>query len=414
MIIKINNYLAIFLIGLALISCTQEHGEASSNTSSKKVDLTRDIQKACDRIPIDYIYFYERSKYWNQSCQRAKDEAAQLEGSQGVLAVLERLVDDLYDPHLHLNTNNDHSPRLVPSNSDLWFELRGDNYVVTAVRPDSGAAKAGIRLEDQLIRFNGLIPKDLALTRIFSGRMDITKERRLWAINAAIAGRRDEPRIIELRRGEIELKFDLQSPDVNYPNSLVDHKIFPDRIGYIRFNDSLDSLGTVEAFNLALDDIRDTKSLIIDLRTTPSGGNTDVAEPILAQFINRRISYQRTVLRDGSVVDRIISPSELGFYDKTVIVLVGRWTGSMGEGMAVGFDAMNMLVMGSPMAGLAGGTEPIILEETGVSIWVPIYDLHHINGTPRHEWQPTEVLTADNGNEADILLEHALNRLRQK
>lgn len=35
-------------------------------------------------------------------------------------------------------------------------------------------------------------------------------------------------------------------------------------------------------------------------------------------------------------------------------------------------------VVGNKMAGLAGGTESIKLKETGVSLNLPTYDLHHL------------------------------------
>lgn len=106
-------------------------------------------------------------------------------------------------------------------------------------------------------------------------------------------------------------------------------------------------------------------------------------------------------------------------YDRPVIVLVGRWTGSMGEGMAVGLDATaRAQVIGSPMAGLPGGIEDFPLQQlTGVAVQFPTYDLHHLDGTPRHHWAPPIIQTADNGNGKDELLDFALtmlNRLTQE
>jgi carboxyl-terminal processing protease len=38
------------------------------------------------------------------------------------IALLERVVDEIYDPHAQLNTHLEGSSRLVPSGTDLWAE----------------------------------------------------------------------------------------------------------------------------------------------------------------------------------------------------------------------------------------------------------------------------------------------------
>jgi carboxyl-terminal processing protease len=42
-------------------------------------------------------------------------------------------------------------------------------------------------------------------------------------------------------------------------------------------------------------------------------------------------------------------------YKKPVVVLVGNWTGSMGEGIAIGFEGIKRAkIVGTKMAGLLG------------------------------------------------------------
>ena len=111
---------------------------------------------------------------------------------------------------------------------------------------------------------------------------------------------------------------------------------------------------------------------------------------------------------------RKVSPSKVGHYDGPMIVLSGRWTGSMGEGMTVGLDAMaRATVMGDRMAGLAGGTEGLRLPEMDISLFIPTYGLNHLDGTKRHEWAPDIVRTADFGDGEDLLLKAAHARLAQ-
>ena len=97
---------------------------------------------------------------------------------------------------------------------------------------------------------------------------------------------------------------------------------------------------------------------------------------------------------------------------KPVAVLAGRWTGSMGEGMAIGFDGLRRArVFGSPMAALAGGIEGYELPASGWSVRLPSYNLYHIKGMERHVWHPPYEVTADNGAGPDLALQAALDWL---
>ena len=101
----------------------------------------------------------------------------------------------------------------------------------------------------------------------------------------------------------------------------------------------------VAACDRALGAFRDTRGLIVDLRNTPSGGNSSVARGIPGRFVGAEQAYQKHVLpseeRDTGVRRswfELVSPRGQFVYSQPVAVLVDRWTGSMGEGLAIGFD----------------------------------------------------------------------------
>ncbi len=75
-------------------------------------------------------------------------------------------------------------------------------------------------------------------------------------------------------------------------------------------------------------------------------------------------------------------------HDGPAIVKVGRWTGSMGEGLALGLDAMGARVEGGPMAGLLGAVYDFPLENSGLVLKLPAEKLFHIDGTPREAFNP--------------------------
>ena len=64
--------------------------------------------------------------------------------------------------------------------------------------------------------------------------------------------------------------------------------------------------------------------------------------------------------------------------------MVGHWTGSTGEGIAVGFDGMKRgKIVGTKMAGLIGATRGFRLTQTNIGFQIPTERLYHIDGTPR-------------------------------
>jgi carboxyl-terminal processing protease len=163
--------------------------------------------------------------------------------------------------------------------------------------------------------------------------------------------------------------------------------------------------------------------LIVDLRNTPSGGNTAVAKGILGRFVGREQPYQKHVLpseeRDTGIRRswlELVTPRGDFIYQHPVVVLVGHWTGSMGEGLAMGFDATGTgTVVGTAMAGLVGATFHIVLPHTGIGLNLPAERLYHINGTPREAFLPkvlVDITRRDLGE--DPIVEVALRVLAQR
>ncbi|MEL6569564.1 MAG: S41 family peptidase [Pseudomonadota bacterium] len=397
------------LIVSCLAACVQ-HQATRQSVLPMETSAQSDVSTLCAEIRERYAYFEDRAGHWDAACARASEDISAAASPAARLAVLERLLDDLYDPHVNLSANSQSSPRLVPSGSDLWFNLIDGDFVVAAVRKGSGAAQADVKIGDRLLRFNGHEPHALWKRRVHTVTGEVPEHRKLWALNAAIAGRYDAPRRIELMRDGTTRALDLGDPIPTPTPAPVSSEIIGPGIGYIRFNNSLGNESTIESFDQALDALRDTRALILDLRDTPSGGNTGVAEPILGRLISEEVGYQTAVYGDGSAITSTVQPRGPWTYDQPIVVLCGRWTGSMGEGIVIGLDGIRRAkVMGSAMAGLAGGTQPIDLPESGLQVWVPTYDLRHLGGTPRHRWKPQEnPIDADFGNGRDILLEEVV------
>ncbi|WP_287011748.1 hypothetical protein [Brevundimonas sp.] len=62
-------------------------------------------------------------------------------------------------------------------------------------------------------------------------------------------------------------------------------------------------------------------------------------------------------------------------------------TGSMGEGLAVGLDALGARVTGCPMAGLLGAIYDLPLERSGLTSKLPAERLSTVSGVPREAFR---------------------------
>jgi C-terminal processing protease CtpA/Prc len=163
--------------------------------------------------------------------------------------------------------------------------------------------------------------------------------------------------------------------------------------------------------------------LILDLRNTPSGGNTTVARGIMGRFIRRDMPYQKHSIpaeerqygTKRSWIE-LVSPRGEFAYRARVVVLVDHWTGSMGEGITIGMDGMKRAtIVGTEMARLVGATSGIRLPNTGIGATYPTEKLFHINGSPREKFVTTvqtNLLLKANQNDEDIILQRGLRVLR--
>jgi carboxyl-terminal processing protease len=226
-----------------------------------------------------------------------------------------------------------------------------------------------------------------------------------WALLALLAGRHDQA--VDLRLAHAgtlrKASFDPRIAEAAQADGLqnIDWKRLPDGTGYIAIN-NLGDTATIAAFDAALVALRDTTGLFLDLRNTPGGGSTDVAEPIMGRLIDRRQPYQRIVPMHGKPWLRNVAPRGPWRYTHPVTVLVSRWTGSMGEGMAIGLDAMHRAsVCGSRMAGLNGSVFEHALPVWDLSVRLPGERLSHLDGTPRESWVPPVVVEDAESESAD-------------
>lgn len=214
-------------------------------------------------------------------------------------------------------------------------------------------------------------------------------------------GRRSEPRLLTVASPS-GVERNLELPNLYFRDQPKRPLLSTKDEGHdlvILVHDSLGDNQTVETFDRIMARAGSRQRVIIDLTDTPGGGNSTVARGILGWFVTKPTFYQMHSLpaeqRQYGVarqwVEQVLPRAEK-YHRGPVTVRVGRWTGSMGEGLAMGFDAIGARVEGDHMAGLLGAIYNYRLEKSGLMIKFPVEQLFHIDGTPREQFLPSRPL----------------------
>ncbi len=385
-------------------------------------DRQADFKEFVQDVAENYAWPDRTEKPWLTWQERYAAAVNAASTKESLATVISTALDELHDFHAEVRSRHPDRWLPVPTFADIWAVPEGKVARVVAVRQGSDAQRAGIVPGDALTQVAGLAI-DAAISTRLTAAVDIhDAPARSWALLSLLAGRADEERRFTVRdsRGHsrsvtlpLERHFDR-------PPGVVAARRLPGDIGLIRFNNSIGEQATVAAFDAALEELRGTHGLILDLRDVPSGGDSSVALGIMGRFVHAMRPYQRHRIPNygQSDVERnwleLVAPRGPFTYDAPVVVLVDHWTGSMGEGMAIGMDALQRAaVVGTAMAQLAGAVSDFHLTRTGIDVAFATEQLYHVNGTLRQDWRPPTMVTEPAPTADDPVLARGLTQLQQ-
>ncbi|MEM6631986.1 MAG: S41 family peptidase [Bacteroidota bacterium] len=376
------------------------------------------VKEMLSDIQSYYVYLPDRAVDWECMATSYLAKVDSLSTQEDVLLLFEYLLDEFYENHIHLNVNTNASYRL---SSPLHLEVRENGIFLEGVKRTLNLSSLPDLIGAQVLSFNGL-PMEEQIQRFPTLCQDKSNlEVQNWLVNKVLAGRYDQPRMLALRlTSEEEYLLDLDALVEDKAEGLLSYREI-DGIGIITLHNSLGNNNLITAFDQTLDQATATKGILIDLRNTIGGGNTYVARGILGRFVQERSPYQRHAFWEqydkGPKVERgwmeYVSP-RLPVYTKPVAVLINHWTGSMGEGLAIGFDAQDgKTVFGTSMARLAGAISNFGLSQLNFGYQLPTERLFHVNGTPREKFIPT-YSTELTSSQKDETMEQAIEWIRSK
>lgn len=415
------------LTTFVILLCLLAEAVSAPQTNFTRQQLEEDFDVLWQNISDDYAYFDQKQTDWRKVREIYRPQLSAIKTRNDFVGLLESVLEELYDAHTHLNTNTPASPRLIPSGTDIWAEWINGAAMITEVRPGSRAEKAGLGIGMHIVSINGNAVDDAVNGRVGKSLRASDKAAKNWALRTLLAGRRNEKRTIEVISDSKRRTFsidDQSAAEPSGPKPLLESLRIEKNLGYIRLHNSLGDTDLIKQFDVALAALRETRGLIIDLRDTPSGGNTTVARGLMGRFINRDMPYQKHSIpaEERQYGTRrswieLVSPRGDFTYRAPVVVLVNHWTGSMGEGIAIGMDGMKRAtIVGTEMARLMGATSGIRLPHTGIGATFPTEKLFHVNGTPREKFVPPIYinLLLKRNQRGDVVFERGLKVLRTK
>ncbi|MDN5202676.1 S41 family peptidase [Fulvivirgaceae bacterium BMA10] len=396
--------------------CMGAFGQSKSKLPVSKDQIEENLERMLNNIRNNYIYLPDKDIDLNCIKEQYSQRIENLASRDDLILFFEFLLDEFYDSHLILNTNINSSYRLY---APVYSKTENGKTIITSVwQSQINNLKANL-VGAEIIKFNGKLFGQVIddFPTVCSDKTQ--DEVRNWIGNKVLSGRYNEPRILELKlpNGN-NITVDLDDFKLKKSKSLLSSRKIGN-IGLIRINNSLADHKLIAKFDKSLNAMLDTNGLIIDLRNTIDGGRCNVAEGIMGRFIEEKQKYQEISSHKKNSGQQpqdepcmVVDPRGIQ-YTKPVIVLVGRWTGSMGEGIAMGFEGIGRAeVVGSEMRKLIGNMYGYSFGNLGFSYNISQEKTLHVNGTPREDYVPTHHIIST-GIGGDMVLEKGIEIIEE-
>jgi len=370
---------------------------------------------------IDGSYAYlDDAAQWRAAGARWRPRALAAHSREEHLAVFEGVIAELNDEHVSLDAHLPDSPRPVPEATDLWAEWIDGQAVISAVRASSVADVAGAVPGMRVVTVDKT-PVAKAVRGLLRSARQADPRARDWALRRLLAGPWSGMLVIEVSSAGRARRLEIERQDLPPAGTapLIARRIGEGRdLGYLRLKNNLGEAGLVPHFDAAMQFLKDTRGLILDLRETHSGGSPDVARAVLGRFVTGESPWivrapRGSRLGADAVAERV-SPRGPFAYASRTLVLVDRWTAGEGESLAVGLEACaGATLVGTPMAGLRGDARELRLPESGVVLRYPAARVFRADGTPREAVRPAVPvdIVHPSGGPGDPILYQALKIL---
>jgi len=277
------------------------------------------------------------------------------ENDEQYYLVLEEMIALVKDNHTDLENIPGRKNLCKPN---IYIEPIEGQYRITGFYDNSNVAE-GIKIGDIIVTVDGK-PVEQCVDEVkvyICASSEIERIHR--ALDRMLWRTKGKNVVLEVKREQQSLDITLSAivphqRSFNYIPRVFSHRLIDEKYGYIRIQNFWDK-HIVEDFTKALEQLKESKGLILDLREN-SGGNEMKGAQIAGRLIQERIYFHQPVLESVSletVQEAIDSkmkdanelktkycmsagPCGAWQYDNPVVILVNWRTGSAAEGFTMG------------------------------------------------------------------------------
>jgi carboxyl-terminal processing protease len=330
----------LFVSALATVPAGAAYTPAHSAGVKRAADYSEQLSAEDRREVFEDVWKMIDEKYYDPSFNGVNwstvhDRYAPLidkaTSDEEFYTLLKRMVGELRDAHTRFHTPRERRERKLDQGTSAGvtlYEVEG-RTVVVSVDSSSEAARAGVE-EGMLVRTVDGKPIEARLAEAQKTVGGSSSERafKLRLYRKIIDGDPGTTFALGLARANGTALNVVLTRRIVSETATVSSRVLPSGFGYIRL--SLWKSPVYKDFKRALDRLKDTPGIIIDLRGNPGGEVNEVLR-IAGYFFSERVSFGRFINRSGKFIPLFTRPDDDRVYNGAVAVLVNESSGSASE-----------------------------------------------------------------------------------
>lgn len=308
--IKKYGIIAFTLIAILLVNAITYSGGALASSPQQLYDQ---VWKLVNSKYVDHTNNQQDWKRWKNKYDKV------INTNEDAYVAIQTMLASLNDPYtkfLDPKEFEDETSSIKGSLKGIGVQigLREGKLVIIAPIEDTPGEKAGLLAEDEILEIDGQSTKGITIDKA----ADRIRGEEGTFVTLLIKRKNQENKTYKIQRAEIEIK----SVSVKVPEKAQ----LDDCVGYIRLSSFISKNATSE-FESALNQYKNKKGFIIDLRSNP-GGLLSNAILISDMFLDGGIIVS-TVDRDG--YKETTRATRRYVTDKPIVILINKGSASASE-----------------------------------------------------------------------------------
>lgn len=388
------------------------------------------IGEIWEKIALWYSYFEEKDIDWDEVRVRYSDEVSRAKSDWDFYRTVSAMVRELRDGHSYVFAYPKPTPVQVGAPRVDIIEADG-RPVVLSIAPKSDADAKGVVPGLEIVSVNktpagdriaALIPLVTASTPWYARRVAVAS-----MLNGDV---QDEVQVEFRRLDGSTLNLSLKREPVTLQPEGITCKVLDGDVGYMRVpHFSPARLGfksrndIICAFDEALERLRGTKALIVDMRGN-GGGDDLAAQQCAARLLVAPTKFPGSRMKFVTfgkpwftpMMERVVRPRGHWQYSNSVVLLIDEMVFSTAEHFAAGLhDSGRAITVGRTTAGSSGN--PVKLDVRGFKFQVSRWKEYRVDGSLIEGLGvPADIVVypkaSDIAGGVDTVLERALQYLR--